>query len=204
MNKANSEELKYGYVWLASQYEGLICNFDEVLHGYGGSILDPRDPTKVTVDSQEARQALSTMVNWVKTISPFNITTYTEEITRQAWESGQAIFMRNWPYAYAEAEKSSIANKFAVHSMLYGGNNTVGHSSISSWQLAINAFMIPINGSAWKFIQYMLSQEAQERGRGMLRGLSHCGASTTMLAYRTKHRFSKRLALSCRQLCHAQ
>ncbi|HEX3641163.1 MAG TPA: ABC transporter substrate-binding protein [Ktedonobacteraceae bacterium] len=165
LSKAHPQELKYGYVWQASQYEGLVCNFDEVLHGYGGSILDPKDSTQVTVDSQQARQALTTLVNWTTSISPPNITIYTEEITRQTWESGQAIFMRNWPYAYVNAEQSPMANKFAIHSMLYGGTNTIGHASIGGWQLAINSFIDPEKqAAAWKFIQYMLSQEAQEKG----------------------------------------
>ncbi len=164
LNKVHPKELKYGYVWQASQYEGLVCNFDEVLHGYGGSILDLHDSTKVTVDSPEARQALTTMVNWVKTISPPDITIYTEEITRQTWEGGQAIFMRNWPYAYVNAQHSPIANEFAIHSMLYGGNNAIGHSSIGGWQFAINSFIDPDKqAAAWKFIQYMLSQKAQEK-----------------------------------------
>jgi multiple sugar transport system substrate-binding protein len=166
MAQKHPSALRYGYVWQASQYEGLVCNFDEVLRGYGGSILDPHDPTKVTVNSPEGQQALTTMVGWTKSIfTPPDIATYTEEVSRQTWESGQAIFMRNWPYVYADAQKNMRAHSFAIHPMLYGGNNTVGHSSIGGWQLAINAF-VPQDRreAAWKFIHYMLGEQAQKYG----------------------------------------
>lgn len=43
--------VKFGYVWQGSQYEGLVCNFVEVLYGYGGRVLDDRDPNKILVNS---------------------------------------------------------------------------------------------------------------------------------------------------------
>lgn len=171
LHRPHPAQLQYGYVWQGSQYEGLVCNFDEVLHGYGGSILAPDDPTTVTVDSSEARQALNTMVSWTRNkntaISPSDTDIYTEEIARQTWEDGKAIFMRNWPYVYVHAQntKTPVTGKFDIHPMLYGGTHTVGHSSIGGWQLAINSFIAPDKqAAAWKFIQYMLGREAQEKG----------------------------------------
>src|SRR5437868_1632688 len=65
---------KFGYVWQGAQYEGLVCDFVEVLYGYGGSVLDPNDLKKVTVNSPEAVEALTQMVSWVGTISPSAVT----------------------------------------------------------------------------------------------------------------------------------
>lgn len=159
----------YGYIWQGAQYEGLICNFDEILHGYGGSIFqDPLHPTVVTINSAEAIQALTTMCRWVGGISPQDITTYTEEVTRVTWEAGKAIFMRNWPYAYVlsrDSGQSNVAGRFATHPLLYGGKNHLGHSSLGGWQLGINAFSNPARQeAAWEFIQYMLQPEAQKMG----------------------------------------
>lgn len=155
-----------GYVWEGAQYEGLVCNFDEVLHGYGGSLFQRvDDPKEVTVNSPEAIQALETMVNWIYTshISPEDTLTYTEEIARQAWEDGSAIFMRNWPYVYSATKQNPrLQSKFAIHPMLSGGNNTAGHSSIGGWNLAMNARIdSDRKAAAWQFIQYMLGLEAQ-------------------------------------------
>jgi multiple sugar transport system substrate-binding protein len=164
---ARQDGLKYGYVWQGAEYEGLVCNFDEVLHGYGGSLFsDPFHPTVVTVDSSQARQALETMVDWIQKskISPADTTTYTEEVTRSTWENDGALFMRNWPYAYASSQQK-LAHKFGIHSIPTGGNNTLGHSSLGGWQLAINKNIHAIQqDAAWEFIQYLLQPEAQKIG----------------------------------------
>ena len=164
MAKSNASKTKYGYVWQGSQYEGLVCDFVEVLAGYGGTVLDPTNAKKVTINSPEGVQALTEMVSWVGTISPTSVTTFTEEPSRQAFQNGDAIFMRNWPYAYAlgNAAGSKIAGKFDIHAMPYGGSNTVGHSCVGGWNMAINAYSKNPD-AAWSFIKYMLGTAAQKQ-----------------------------------------
>jgi multiple sugar transport system substrate-binding protein len=155
---------KFGYLWQGAQYEGLVCDFCEVIYGYGGNILDPNNPKSVTVNSAAGQAALSQMVGWVGTISPDAVTTYKEEDARSSWQNGDAVFMRNWPYAYAlgnDPKTSKIANKFDVRPMLSGGSNTTGHSNLGGWQYGINAFSKNPD-AAWKFIQYMLSPTPQK------------------------------------------
>ena len=161
--KSNASKTKYGYVWQGSQYEGLVCNFVEVLGGYGGTVLDPNNSKSVTVNSPQGLQALTEMVSWVGTISPISVTTLTEEPCRQAFQNGDAIFMRNWPYAYSlgNASGSKVADKFDITSMPYGGSNTTGHSCTGGWNMAINAFSKNPDAS-WKFMQYMLGETAQK------------------------------------------
>src|SRR6266852_7063624 len=139
---ASPSTTKLGYLWQGARYEGLVCDFVEVLYGYGEAILDPNDPKKVTINSPEGVQALTRMISWVGTISPAAVTTHKEEDARSAWQDGDAAFMRNWPYAYSlgnDPTTSKIAGKFDVHPMLYGGSNMVGHSCIGGWQLVSNA-----------------------------------------------------------------
>lgn len=157
-------KVKYGYLWQGAQYEGLVCDFVEVLYGYGGNVLDPNNPKSVIVNSAEANAALTEMVGWVGTISPAAVTTFKEEDARSSWQNGDSAFMRNWPYAYAlgqDPASSKIVGKFDVHPMLYGGSNTVGHSNIGGWQLGINAFS-KVPDAAWTFIHYMLGSDAQK------------------------------------------
>lgn len=161
--KSNASKTKYGYVWQGSQYEGLVVDFSEVLHGYGGDVLDPNNSKKVIVNSPEGVAALTEMVSWVGTISPVSITTFTEEPSRQAFQNGDAIFMRNWPYAYSlgNASGSKVAGKFDISPLPYGGSGTVGHSTIGGWNMAINAFSKNPD-AAWSFIKYMLGPDAQK------------------------------------------
>ncbi len=161
---AQSGKAKYGYLWQGAQYEGLVCDFAEVLYSYGGAILDKNDPTKVTVNSPEATQALTKMVSWIGQISPDAITNYMEEDSRSAWQNGSAAFMRNWPYAYVlgnDPANSKIPNKFGVSALPKGGSSSVGHSVIGGWQLGINAYSKNTD-ACWEFIKYMLSPEAQK------------------------------------------
>ncbi len=155
---------KFGYLWQGAQYEGLVCDFSEVIYGYGGNILDPNNPKSVTVNNDAGKQALTQMVNWVGTISPSAVTTYKEEDSRSSWQNGDSVFMRNWPYAFAlgnDAKTSKIAGKFDVRPMLAGGGNSTGHSNLGGWQYGINSYSKNPD-AAWKFIQHMLSPESQK------------------------------------------
>jgi multiple sugar transport system substrate-binding protein len=161
---ASPSKIKYGYVWQGSQYEGLVCDFVEVVHGYGGEIIDANN--NVVVNSPEVTQALTQMVSWVGAISPSAVTTYTEEPSRLTWQDGNAAFMRNWPYAYSlgnDPKQSKINGKFDIASLPYGGSATAGHSAIGGWNLGINAFSKNPD-AAWTFIQYMLQPDAQKQG----------------------------------------
>jgi multiple sugar transport system substrate-binding protein len=151
-------------VWQGAQYEGLVCDFIEVLYGYNGSVLDKNDATKVTINSPEAKQALDRMVSWVGTISPGAVTTYMEDPSRLVWQNGDAVYMRNWPYAYAlgnDKTQSKVAGKFDIGSLPAGVVGGTGHSAIGGWNLAINAFSAHAD-QAWEFTKYMMQPDAQK------------------------------------------
>jgi len=67
--------------------------------------------------------------------------TWHEEEARFAFQNGQAVFMRNWPYAYAlmqrEAE-SKVAGRFAVAPMPAAPGGSAS-AALGGSQLAINA-----------------------------------------------------------------
>ena len=162
--KSNLSKTKIGYAWQGIQGEAMVCDFVEVLAGYGGSVLDPTNAKSVTVNSPEAVAAVTEMVSWVGTISPIAITTYAEEACRQAFQDGDAALMRNWPYAYAlgnDPTKSKVAGKFDITALQYGGSGTVGHSCVGGWNMAINAFT-KNQDAAWSFMQYVLGATAQK------------------------------------------
>lgn len=157
----------YGYIWQGQQYEGLVCNFVEVLYGYGGAILDTTNPKQVTVNSPEALQALNEMVSWVDTISPSSLTTTwtadPEGSVYAEWEAGQAAFMRNWgaDAVSLDTKTANVVGTFAVSSTLANGNNAQGHSCVGGWDLGINAFSQNIDAS-WTFVHYLLGADVQK------------------------------------------
>jgi multiple sugar transport system substrate-binding protein len=107
---------KGGIVYQGAPYEGLTCDYLELAFAAGGQVLSP-DGKKSAINSPQNLKALEFMVNGIKDGSaPKANTTYMEEPSRRAFESGKPAFMRNWPYAYAlgNLKGSDVKGKFKV------------------------------------------------------------------------------------------
>jgi len=152
-----SKKARWGYVWQGDQYEGLVCNFIEVLSSYAGAILDAHN--NIIVNSTSAQQALTEMTSWIGTISPPEIVTYEEGDAASKWLNGEAAFMRNWPNRIVQsndARQSRIAGNFDIAPLPSGAKSCLG-----GWQLAINKFS-KNQDAAWEFIKWMLQYDAQQ------------------------------------------
>jgi multiple sugar transport system substrate-binding protein len=134
-------EVPYGFVWQGARYEGLVTVFLEILGGFGGRILD--SDGRAVVDSEAAIRALEFLRAqlYVSGIAPEALLSWQEEPVRFAFQNGQAIYMRNWPYAYAlmqsEAE-SKVAGRFAV-APIPAASTGAPTAALGGQQLAINA-----------------------------------------------------------------
>ncbi len=133
--------VEYGLVWQGARYEGLTATFLEQLRGFGGRIMD--GDGRVVVDSDAGVRALTYMVDsvWRRHIVPPAALAWHEEETRFAFQNGQAVFMRNWPYAYPlmqDSAASRVAGRFAVAPMpAVAGSRPA--ATLGGAQLAINA-----------------------------------------------------------------
>ena len=98
---------------------------------------------------------------WIaKGISPASVTSAMEEDSRRAFQDGHAIFMRNWPYAYAllqDSAGSKVAGRFAVAPMP-GGPGGKPTAALGGAQLAINANSEHPE-AAWAVIDYLTRPE---------------------------------------------
>ena len=151
----------YGFVWQGRQYEGLSCDFLEVLEGFGGTWLDP-STGQPNLDSSHAIEA----ANWFRSlidsdISPKAVTNFAEPESLQAFKAGDAAFMRNWPYAYAELQKpdSAVRGNVAVTTMV-SQNGEQPTATLGSWGLSLLSES-PHQESAVKAIRYLTSEAAQ-------------------------------------------
>ncbi len=138
--KGMSRGIRYGLVWQGARYEGLVTVFLEYLGAYGGAILDERG--RVVVDAQAGVRALTAMRDAVEAgIVPRGALSWQEEQTRFAFQNGDAVFMRNWPYAYAllsDSAASRVAGRFAVAPMPAAPGGSPA-AALGGSQLAINA-----------------------------------------------------------------
>jgi len=153
------------FAWQGDIFEGLVCNFVEVLSGYGGQIFDnPVQPTKVRINSPEALKALQQMVDWIHQykISSTTVLSDEEANSQNLWIQGNAAFMRNWPGVITASSDAhaATAEKFQVVT-LPSGPQGPSRSCLGGWNLAINNFS-PNKEKAWKFIYWLLQEDAQQ------------------------------------------
>ena len=128
----------YGYVFQGNAYEGLTCNAMEwFVSSGGGNVIDNG---KVTVDNQHNVDMLNLAKSWVGKISPSGVTAFIEEDSRNAFTTGAAAFLRNWPYVYALAgdpKNSKIVGNFDVAPLPHGPSGESA-GTVGGWQYGIN------------------------------------------------------------------
>ncbi len=130
----------WGFVWQGNAYEGLTCDALEwIKSSNGGTIISP--DKVITINNQNAIDAVDRAAGWVGTISPPGVTSFGEEDARNMWQAGNAAFMRNWPYAYSlgNATDSAIQGKFDV-SPLPAGPGGQPAATLGGWQLAVSKY----------------------------------------------------------------
>lgn len=152
----------HGYVWQGLQSEGLVCNAYETIWGFGGVT---REGDRPIVDSDAARDALEFMRTLlVSGISPPSVTSMGEEESRRVFQSGAAVFMRNWPYAWAELQSkgSPVRGRVGI-SPLPTTRGTPGHGALGGFVLALNARTPPWKiEAAMALLAHLTSPEANQ------------------------------------------
>jgi len=149
------------YAGQFDKYEGLTVNFSEAVQSAGGSIVD--DSGKPTVTSQEAKDGLNFLVEAKKNGEiPEAAITYKEEEGRRAFQEGQLVFHRQWPYQFALANatdgSSKVAGKFGVAPL--PGKDGPGVSTLGGHNFAISSFA-KNKATALDFIKFFASEDAQ-------------------------------------------
>jgi multiple sugar transport system substrate-binding protein len=151
-----------GIVYQGSSYEGLTCDYLELAFAAGGKVISD-DGKKSLINSPENLKALQFMVDGIKSgAAPKAVTTYMEEESRRAFESGKYAFMRNWPYAYAlgNAKGSKVKGKFKVAPFpTFEGAGKAG--ILGGHNLVISTFSKNAPGAV-KLIDFLSSPEIEQ------------------------------------------
>ena len=153
----------WGYVWQGRAYEGLTCDALEWLISYGaGTIVDVSG--RVTVRNSQTIKALETAASWVGSISPEAVLTYGEEESRKVFHEGNAVFMRNWPYAWslAQSADSPVKGKVGITVLPMGtGPGSRFAATLGGQQLAVSKYSKNAALAA-ELVMYMTSAEVQK------------------------------------------
>jgi trehalose/maltose transport system substrate-binding protein len=139
--KAGHKDMQ-GFVFQGKSYEGLTCNALEWVASFGGGTIVEPDG-KISIDNPKAVAALEAAGSWPGTISPVGVLNFEEEDARGVFQTGNAVFMRNWPYAWATAQepKSPIKDKVGVAALPKGdGEGARPAATLGGWDLSVSKF----------------------------------------------------------------
>jgi multiple sugar transport system substrate-binding protein len=153
----------FGFIWQGAQYEGLICNFLEFAGSNGGFISQG---DRICLNTPENRMALAFMHDLIRTHGVSPPSTYTEmkeEETRTLFQAGNALFERNWPYAWAlhQGPGSEVRGKIAV-APLPTFNDSESVSTLGGWHIGISKFS-DVRPQALKLVEFIISYETQKK-----------------------------------------
>jgi trehalose/maltose transport system substrate-binding protein len=152
----------WGFVFQGRAYEGLTCDALEWIASFGGGTIIDKSGA-VTVDNPRAIAALRMAAGWVGTIAPRGVLNYDEEAARGVFQTGNAVFMRNWPYAWAlsQSKDSAVRGKVGV-SVLPRGPDGETAGTLGGWQLAISRYS-KHPAQAASLVVFLTSAEQQKK-----------------------------------------
>jgi trehalose/maltose transport system substrate-binding protein len=161
--RAEGNDKMWGFVFQAKAYEGLTCDALEWVDSFGGGAI-VADDGSITINNPQAAQALDTAAGWIGTIAPDGVLNYAEEEARGVFQSGNAVFMRNWPYAWAlgNAADSTVSGKIGVSALPKGGADGKNTGALGGWQLAVSKYSENPELAA-DLVAYLTSYDEQKR-----------------------------------------
>ena len=149
------------YAGQFKQYEGLTVNASEAINSAGGSVLN--DEGKPNLNTPEAAEGLGNLVEAFKNGNiPAEAITYQEEESRRAFQDGNLLFLRNWPYVYnlATTEGSSKV-KDVLGMTALPGKEGPGASSLGGHSAAISVYS-KNKATALDFVKFLGAEEQQK------------------------------------------
>jgi len=172
--RAKGDSDFHGFVFQAKAYEGLTCNALEWVGGQGGgTVVNPNGD--ITIHNAQAAKALNLAASWIGTISPTGVLNYEEEEGRGVFQNANALFMRNWPYAWALLQKSDSLVKGKVGVAKLPGNPSA--AALGGWQLGVSKYS-KNPAIAADLVMYMTSAAVQKHAPFMAPTTPHCPHST--------------------------
>jgi multiple sugar transport system substrate-binding protein len=160
--KAQQDEgLPFGFVIQGGEYEGGVCNGLEYIWTHGGDVLDPKDPSRVVVESPESVAGLTTERSLIEEgVTTRTVLQYQEQESHGAFVRGDSAFLRNWPYVYAllsDPDESKIKpDQVGVAPLPVAGGQSA--SALGGWNFLVNAASEK-QDQAWEFIRWMTDPE---------------------------------------------
>jgi trehalose/maltose transport system substrate-binding protein len=151
----------YGFVFQAKAFEVLTCNFIEAIDSFGGAIVTNGI---ATISSKEGIDATLFLIDCLRNISPRSVLNYSEEDARGVFQSGNAVFMRNWPYAWSllNDPSTAVAGKVGVIPIPPSENGGKASGVLGGWYMTVSKYSRH-KKYAVDLIKYLTSKAQQRR-----------------------------------------
>ena len=152
-----------GFNYQGAAIEGTNCTFLEALWTAGGNWQ--ADDGTVTVDSDPGHTALGWYDETLSSgITKPGIAEETTDLSRQAFQAGDVVFMLNWGYAWAhfqEDDDSEVKGAVGVAPLPAFADNSSA-TCVGGFQWAMNPFS-DNKDEAFQVMQYMASYDSQKQ-----------------------------------------
>ena len=143
------------------KYEGLTVNASEAINSAGGAVLDADG--KPSLLTPEAKAGMANLTKaYADGAIPKEAITFQEEESRQAFQDGKLLFLRNWPYVYnlATTEGSSKV-KDVLGMTALPGKAGPGASSLGGHSAAVSVYS-KNKATALDFLKFLTTEETQK------------------------------------------
>lgn len=151
------------YVFTATDYEGLICVYMELLLSLKRNYFEQHSFNFNTIEAETALQQLVDLVNKYH-ISPPEVTEFTEVPSYEYFIKNDGLFLRGWPSYDKDFSDSPIdpeKEKYLKKVPLPYIKTGVPTSIFGGWNLMISKFSTKKELAA-DFAKFLLSDESQE------------------------------------------
>jgi multiple sugar transport system substrate-binding protein len=158
--------VEYPIVWSWGQYEAAICDWVTLLYGNGGALVD--EAGNPTFNDEKGVATLSWMLQTIEDgITNPASASYVEEDVRNVFSQGKAAFATNWVYMYDlvnfNTEESQVTGKIKMSLMpAFAGSGVTSATQDGSMGFSVAAES-PVKDVAWKYIEYLTSEDVQNR-----------------------------------------
>jgi multiple sugar transport system substrate-binding protein len=169
--------LPHGFVFQGGRYEGGVTNALEFIWSAGGRAWTPQsevagafglrvsDPNVIVLNSEAAVAGLAAARSLVADgIAPEEVSTFNERDALRVFAAGEAVFMRNWPFAYGLLGTEEFAgitpDQVGIAQIPTLAPEGRSYSCLGGWNLAISRSSRN-EDAAWSFIRHAVDAERQ-------------------------------------------
>ncbi|MGF1475510.1 MAG: ABC transporter substrate-binding protein [Geminicoccaceae bacterium] len=167
----------HGLVFQGDRYEGGVTNALEFIWSAGGRAWTPQsevagafgarvsEPNVVVLNSRASVAGFAKARELVETgVAPEDVATFDERDALAVFAAGDAVFMRNWPFAYgllgSEEFGPVTQDQVGIAPIPTLREGARSYSCLGGWNLAVNARSTKVE-EAWTFIRWATETERQ-------------------------------------------